>query len=113
MKRTKGYTRRSEAEIRRLVAGYEKSNQSRGAYCAAHALPVSTLDYYRRRLRPSESTLVEIDLHGPAEPALGSEGAVGIVLRNGRRLEIDWAHLSRVPEHSQALRGLLGWLEEA
>lgn len=113
MKRSKGYTRRSETEIRRLVAGYEKSNQSRAAYCAANALPVSTLDYYRRRLRPVESTLVEIDLHGPAGPSLDSKGTVGIVLRNGRRLEIDWAHLSRVPDHSHALRGLLGWLEEA
>jgi hypothetical protein len=112
MKRTKGYRRWNEAEMRRIIAGYESGTQSRAAYCAAHGVPVSTFDYYRRKVRPAEPTLVEIDLHGPA-PAPGGTGVIGIVLRNGRRLEIDWAHLARVPDQSQALRGLLDWLEGA
>ena len=112
MKRPKGRSHRSEAEIQKLVAGYEHGNQSRAAYCAAHGLPLTTLDYYRRRLRPAESALVEVDLRG-AGGALDGKGAVAVVLRNGRRLEIDWADLARVPTHGQPLRALLGWLEEA
>lgn len=112
MKRTKGRSQRSEAEIRRLVAGYEKGNQSRAAYCAAQGLALTTLDYYRRRLRPAQSALVAIDLR-EAEAPHDDQGAVAVVLRNGRRLEIPWADLARVPNHGQPLRALLGWLEEA
>jgi len=112
MKRTKGRGHRSEAEIRKLVAGYEKGNQSRAAYCAAHGLPLTTLDYYRRRLRRAQSALVEIDLRA-AGATHDDQGAFAVVLGNGRRLEIGWADLSRVPDHSNALRGLLRWLEEA
>ncbi|MBI2687419.1 MAG: hypothetical protein HYX27_13990 [Acidobacteria bacterium] len=116
MKRTKGRSRRSEAEIRRLVAGYESGNQSRAAYCAEHGVPLTTLDYYRRRLRPAESALVEIDLHGPEtviEERATAQGAVAVVLRNGRRLEIEWADIARLTHRSQPLRGLLDLLEEA
>lgn len=112
MKRTKRRGRRSEAEIRALVAGYEDGNQSREAYSKAHGLAVTTLDYYRRRLRPSGSALVEIELQSVA-PADGGNGSVVVVLANGRRIEIGWADLSRVPDHSQPLRAFLGWLEEA
>lgn len=111
MKRGKRRSARSEAEIRALVAGYEKGNQPRAAYCAAHGLALSTLDYYRRRFRSAGSALVEIDWQAaPAAPA--SKGAVAIVLRNGRRLEIDWTDLARIPAHGSELRGFLGWLEE-
>ena len=112
MKIPKGRSQRSEAEIRKLVAGYEKGNQSRAAYCAAHGLPLTTLDYYRRRLRPAQSGLVAVDLR-EAGASHDDRGAVAVVLRNGRRLEIDWADLARVPGHGQPLRALLGWLEEA
>jgi len=61
MEKRKG--RRTEPEIRKLVAGYENGTQSRGAYCVAHGLPLTTLDYYRRRFRPVAASLVEIDLH--------------------------------------------------
>ena len=111
MKRTKGRSHRSEVEIRKLVSGYEKGNQSRAAYCAAHGLPLTTLDYYRRRLRPAQS-LVEIDLR-EAGATRDDPGVFAVVLRNGRRLEIGWADLARVPHHGQPLRTLLGWLEEA
>lgn len=111
MRRTKRRGRRTEAEILRLVAGYEGGNQSRADYCATHGLAVTTLDYYRRRYRPAESGLVEIDLRGAA--ALSGEGpCVAVVLRNGRRVEIDWAGLTRVVDHGQALRALLMLLEE-
>lgn len=112
MKRSKRRSRRSEAEIRALVAGYENGDQSRWEYCDAHGLAVTTLDYYRRRFRPAVSALVEIDLQ-PAAPAHRGNGAVAVVLGNGRRIEIGWADLALVPDHSQPLRTLLGWLEEA
>jgi hypothetical protein len=112
MKRVKRSSRRSEWEIRALVAGYENGNQSRAAYCATHGLALTTLDYYRRRLRPAGSALVEIDLQS-AGTARHGKGAVAVVLGNGRRVEIDWTDLALVPGHSQALRGLFGWLEEA
>ena len=112
MKRTKGRSHRSEVEIRKLVSGYEKGNQSRAAYCAAHGLPLTTLDYYRRRLRSAQSALVEIDFR-EAGVTRDDPGVFAVVLRNGRRLEIGWADLARVPHHGQPLRTLLGWLEEA
>ena len=42
--------RRTEAEIRHLVAGYEGGNQTRAAYCADRGLTVAALDFYRRRV---------------------------------------------------------------
>jgi hypothetical protein len=36
-----------------------------------------------------------------------------VVLANGRRVEIGWADLAHVPDHSQPLRTLLGLLEGA
>lgn len=112
MKRVKQRHHRSQSEIRALVAGYENGNQSRAAYCATHGLALTTLDYYRRRVRAAGALLVEIDLQSPATaPAI--QGAVAVVLGNGRRVEIGWADLALVPDHSQSLRTLLGWLEEA
>ena len=88
MKRTKQRVRRSKAEICALVAGYENGDQSRGEYCATHGLAVTTLDYYRRRVRSSGTGLVEIDLQSAAL-AQGGNSAVAVVLGNGRRIEID------------------------
>ena len=111
MKRTKRRGRRTEAEILRLVAGYESGSQSRADFCATHGLAITTLDYYRRRYRAEEAGLVEIDLRGAAGSSDEKPG-VAVVLRNGRRVEIEWAELARVPDHSQSLRVLLALLEE-
>jgi transposase-like protein len=43
--------RRAQAFWRRHVAAFEASGQTRAAYCSAHPLSGSTLDYWRRRLR--------------------------------------------------------------
>jgi predicted chitinase len=112
MKRIKKRHHRSQSEIRALVAGYENGNQSRAAYCAAHGLALTTLDDYRRRVRTASAPLVEIDLQSAALAPAG-KSAVVVVLGNGRRVEIGWADLALVPGHSQPLRTLLGWLEEA
>lgn len=60
----------------------------------------------------SSAPLVEIELQ-PAALAPAAKSAVAVVLGNGRRMEIGWADLALVPGHSQPLRALLGWLEEA
>ena len=108
---------RTEAEIRKLVKGYEKSGQTRTLYCAGQGLPVSTLDYYRWRLRRSKPALVEIDL-GETGMELGSHGVPGhepvaVVLRNGRRVEIGWNDLGRMGRQSQPFRALIDCLERA
>lgn len=104
------------------MAGYENSGETRATCCAAPGLPVATLHYCRRRLGRIESRLVEIDLRETgtgagaarwAEAAATNPGAVALVLRNGRRVEIGWNDLDRVAGDSQPLRTLIHWLEEA
>ena len=112
MKRAKRRRRRTEAEILRLVADYEGGSQSRAEFCASHGLAVPTLDSYRRRYRPTETGLVEIDLRGAIAPARESAG-VAVVLRSGRRVEIGWGELAYVSDHSYSLRTLFAVLEEA
>jgi hypothetical protein len=43
--------RRSRAEGERLVSEFERSGLSRKAFCAARALSVNTLSYWRGKLR--------------------------------------------------------------
>ena len=77
-----------------------------------HGLALTTLDYSRRPMRAAGAPLVEIDLQS-AVPSPAGQGFVTVVLGTGRRVEIGWADLALVPDHSQPLRTLLGWLEEA
>ena len=108
---------RTAAEIRSLVTGYEKSGQTRAVYCASQGLPVTTLDYYRFRLRRKKLALVEIDLRetGIGLDSRGGSGheVVAVVLGNGRRVEIGWTDLSRVAGQSQPLGALIRCLEGA
>ena len=119
MKRNGTSRGRSEAEIRSLVTGYEKSGKTRAVYCAERGLPVTTLDYYRWRLRRNKPALLEIDIRGNGTAAgrtaapPSAEESVALVMRNGRRVEIGWGDLDRVTRHSPAFRALLNWLEEA
>jgi len=92
--------RRTAIEIQQLLAAYQASGQTRAAFCAAHQLPVSTLNSYRRR--PSTPAFVEIDLPPPPPDFFT------IVLRNGRRLELTWNSL---PHIAGQLEGLLLRLE--
>lgn len=108
---------RTEAEIRKLIKGYEKSGQTRAVYCAGQGLAVSTLDYYRWRLRRSKPALVEIDLRetgmGLVSDGVPGHEPVAVVLRNGRRVEIGWNDLGQVGEQSQPFRALIECLEGA
>ncbi len=93
------------------MADYEGGGQSRAEFCASHGLAVPTLDSYRRRYRPTETGLVEIDIRGASALSPESSG-VAVVLRNGRRVELEWSAVAHVGDHRQSLRGLLAVLEE-
>lgn len=112
MKQTRQRVRRTEAEIRQLVAGYEGGNQTRAAYCADRGLTVAALDFYRRRVRHAGSKLVEVDITG-TKPRAAASGAVAVVLANGRRLESAWCDLLRLGAHAGELQKLLRCVEEA
>ena len=92
--------RRTAIEIQQLLAAYQSSGRNRAAFCAAHHLPVSTLDSYRRR--PQVPSFVEINLPPPPPDSFA------IVLRNGRRLELTW---NALPHLADQLDGLLLRLE--
>jgi len=89
--------RRSVAEAMSLVAEYEASGMSRGAFCSSHGVAVATLDLYRKRARegsassggsfPQRLVAVEIERGSdvPESPVLT------VVLGNGRRIEIGGA----------------------
>ena len=112
MKNTRQRVGRTEAEIRHLVAGYEGGNQTRAAYCADRGLTVAALDFYRRRVRRSETKLVEVDITGNRWGTV-APGAVAVVLANGRRLESAWSDLLRLGAHADELQKLLRCVEEA
>ena len=80
-------------------------------------MPVTTLDYYRFRLRRGNPALVEIDLRETGIGLYNHGGpggeVVAVVLGNGRRVEISWSDLNRVAGQSQPLRALIHCLEGA
>jgi hypothetical protein len=93
----------SAAEATRILDGYERSSLTRRDYCKQVGIPVTTLDYYRRRHAKRQlSPLVAVKVIEPA----GSHG-FALVLSNGRRIESDWgfgseelARLVRVAEQA-------------
>ncbi|MGH8575310.1 MAG: IS66 family insertion sequence element accessory protein TnpA [Gammaproteobacteria bacterium] len=99
--------------MREIAAGYEASGQSRGAYAAAQGVTVAALDYHRRRGRQNGSKLVEIDWQAGSAAARPGGPEIGIVLRNGRRIEIGWPALEGMGETGSRLIRLAGWLERA
>ena len=94
----------SEAEVARLLNGYERSGLTRRAYCAEAGIAVTTLDHHRRRRAQSGSmALVPVEIVEPARSGAG----FALVLGNGRRIESGWnftseelARLVRVAEEA-------------
>jgi len=85
--------RRSRHEVEQLVAEFESSGQSRIDFCRARGLALSTLGRYRRRREqqgPSGSSgLLAVEISdGAAAPIAGTGGALAVVLRGGRRIEV-------------------------
>ena len=103
MRRTGGTrhrVRRTAAQWRKLVEQFERSGQTRGRFCAAHGLALSTFDLWRRKLpatpapvaeaRP-EPLFVELTPPAPTQASAASTGTgawevelelgAGVVLR--------------------------------
>jgi hypothetical protein len=72
MPRRKPRPRRTPTQIQALLADYQASGLTRAAFCAAHDLPIATLDAYRRRstvtVRPSPALN-----ESPNQVSLGDE----------------------------------------
>lgn len=85
--------RRSRQEVEQLVAEYESSGLSRIDFCRERGLGLSTLDRYRTRRKgqspAGRNALLAVEVSGRA-PTLGAGtgGALAVVLRGGRRIEV-------------------------
>ena len=76
----------SAAEAARLVGGFERGDLTRREYCEKAGIPVTTLEYYRRRrskLRQAEIVPVRIVNEARTYDFT-------LVLANGRRIEGRW-----------------------
>ena len=81
-------TRRSAEEVQHLLDGYRQSGEGRTEYCRRQGIPVTTLDYYRRReALKARPRLARVKL--TSQPA-GPAASFALVLRNGRRIESGW-----------------------
>ena len=67
--------RRTATQWRKLVERFERSGQSRGNFCAANGLALSTFDLWRRKLGEAPAPLDEehreelfVELASPAQP---------------------------------------------
>lgn len=102
MAQTRGYGL-SAAEAARLLSGYDRSELTRREYCEQVGIPVTTLDYYRRRhAKANEESLRPVEIVNQA-----SGGGFTVALSNGRRIEGGWnfdehglARLLRVAEQA-------------
>lgn len=75
--------------VKRMRA-FERSGLSRRAWCEQEDVPLSTLDYWRRRLRDAEPTLVPVVVNESPVPAR-IEVAVGNVhLRLPTSIDATW-----------------------
>ena len=98
---TRHRVRRTAAQWRKLIERFDRSGQTRGKFCAANGLALSTFDLWRRKLgeaqapadeAPPESLFVELtnapEPAGPSRIATGTgawevelELGAGVVLR--------------------------------
>ena len=88
--------------LTKLAAAYERGDLTRREFCERHNIPVTTLDYYRRRLHQTEPVRF-LAVH--VEPGHTSAIAgLAVVLANGRRIEFCQSFSSS--EFTQLLRTL-------
>ena len=81
--------KRTLREWRRLVAEYERGSESRGEFCERRALSMSTLDYWRRRVRgDAGGRLVQVEMETGGPLAGGQVPAVVISWPTGVRVEL-------------------------
>lgn len=99
-----------QAQIAVLLQNYRASGLTRTEFCRRIGIPVSTLDYYRRREgqrhRPSnQQQLIRVEVEAPQQgPA---QSRFTIILTNGRRIEtpsqFDEAALTRLIRIAEAV----------
>lgn len=80
---------RSRADWERLVSEYETSGMGRKAFCAERSVAVTSLDYWRRKLKAESSSIGFVELGAvAAEPSSGWDIELalgdGVVLRLSR-----------------------------
>ena len=93
--------RRSANDVRGILQEFKSSGLTRREFCQRHGIPVTTLDYWRRRhSRPPR--LVEVEV-APRESA----AQFALVLANGRRIESSWGFVDA------QLAGLIRIVESA
>jgi len=85
--------RRSQAEVERLVAGFEASGLPRVEFCRRHGLSLSTLVRYRKRsaqadAAPESRWLAVEESSGGGPLATGASTALALALPDGRRIEV-------------------------
>ena len=84
--------RRSRHEVEQLVAEFESSGLNRSEFCRERGLGLSTLARYRRRreqqMPAGGSTLLAVEVCGRAPEPARMCGALAVVLRGGRRVEV-------------------------
>jgi hypothetical protein len=93
-----GRSGRNAKEVERIVADFERSGLNRREYCERRGIARPTLDWYRRRVRTSGSSLniVPVKIRKtPAKtvaPATTGSAADGFILMlgNGCRIEAGW-----------------------
>ena len=56
---TKHRARRTAAQWQELIERFERTGQTRGRFCAAHGLALSTFDLWRRKLRATPAAVNE------------------------------------------------------
>ena len=80
---TRHRARRTAAQWRKLIERFDRSGQTRGNFCAANGLALSTFDLWRRKLGEAQAPADEahpeslfVELTNVTEPA-GSRSAAG------------------------------------
>lgn len=76
----------SAAEAARLVDGFERGNLTRREYCEKAGIPVTTLEYYRRRQsKRRQAEIVPVRIVNDTRTH-----DFTLVLANGRKIEGRW-----------------------
>src|ERR1039457_4834476 len=86
--------RRNRQEVEQIVAEYESSGLSRIEFCRERGVGLSTLRRYRsrqqRRQSADSTAVLGVEVGGrPPVPMAASGSALAVVLRSGRRIEVE------------------------
>jgi hypothetical protein len=95
--------RRSWQEVEQVVAEYESSGLSRIEFCRERGLALSTLGRYRRRRErqapAGRNALLAVEVSGRSAPVVATGSGLAVVLRGGRRIEVERGFDTGALEH--------------